>query len=782
MLVLDEEAHAKRDELARMAAALEETLRRPTPHATAALAVKALRSAMIPVAAEALYRGRPEPESVGESPLRPGSWVRFEEAAAALEREAVQGVTEQVNQSGKDSSAAVLDGPAGDAADGEAAAAGSAAQADGRASAPVPPLDAAPGSTGDGFNDPDLAPLGRTRRTAAGRVWQGATETSVAALSRVSLIVAAKIGQARTAAAGGDKAGAAGTAGVVGGVGTGADSRASVDERRGVTSGKVLGEEPGGGSPFRGGACAAEPACQPPVLQGVGAQSKTLVLAGPGPAQEDSLRGMRPKSLPTSLAPSSAHEDSLRVVTARLLLDNVRLWRGFADLGVARGRVASLGPLRPTVRQGWALFASTGAPQRPVSLPQLPAEAAGPAQDWLQSSSALIQQAYTGMPWRHTPEGRNLAARLGQGVGRLRLSTVLGRPATGGSPSPSSPARDRHPSSPTRTPAGAAPGTHDALPPTEADRANPAVARAAAGAWEAAAGDSRGECRMEQGEQSRASFKQSPGDGAAGDSRGGAQASAGGAQPGPRGLAAASSIAAGSTGALGAQSGPGRVSDADAEPGGYDQWAAAAGGAGAPAGSPGGPSQLSDGPGSAGAALKTEQSPGQAQHWWWNWADGAGGRGRREGQDSPGSVQAIAVALVDSLKGMRATADRSAEAGPASHVAALFGSDGKEDAGGPERSTRSLKLAHDAGELVAWAEGAVEGVAEAHRYAEALEAAEAESRARAAEITSVMQRLQGELARLEEERLNADARAAADAHVKRMLASQIATLRAQCSA
>ena len=66
--------------------------------------------------------------------------------------------------------------------------------------------------------------------------------------------------------------------------------------------------------------------------------------------------------------------------------------------------------------------------------------------------------------------------------------------------------------------------------------------------------------------------------------------------------------------------------------------------------------------------------------------------------------------------------------------------DGKEDAGGPERSTRGLTLAHDAAELVTWAEGAVEGVAEAHRYAEALEAAEAESRARAAEITSAIQR------------------------------------------
>ncbi len=64
ILVLDEEAHAKRDELARMAAALEEALRRPTPHAAAALAVKGLRSAVHPVAAEALYRGRPEPESV----------------------------------------------------------------------------------------------------------------------------------------------------------------------------------------------------------------------------------------------------------------------------------------------------------------------------------------------------------------------------------------------------------------------------------------------------------------------------------------------------------------------------------------------------------------------------------------------------------------------------------------------------------------------------------------------------------------------------------------------
>ena len=66
--------------------------------------------------------------------------------------------------------------------------------------------------------------------------------------------------------------------------------------------------------------------------------------------------------------------------------------------------------------------------------------------------------------------------------------------------------------------------------------------------------------------------------------------------------------------------------------------------------------------------------------------------------------------------------------------------DGKEDGGGLERSMRGLKLAHDAAELVGWAEGAVEGVAEAHRYAEALEAAEAESRARAAEITSAIQR------------------------------------------
>ncbi len=57
-----------------------------------------------------------------------------------------------------------------------------------------------------------------------------------------------------------------------------------------------------------------------------------------------------------------------------------------------------------------------------------------------------------------------------------------------------------------------------------------------------------------------------------------------------------------------------------------------------------------------------------------------------------------------------------------------------------ERSMRGLKLAHEAAELVAWAEGAVEGVAEAHRYAEALEVAEAESRARAAEITSAIQR------------------------------------------
>ena len=64
ILVLDEGLLAKRDELARTAAGLEEALRRPTPHGTAALAVKALRSAMLPVAAEALYRGRPEPEQV----------------------------------------------------------------------------------------------------------------------------------------------------------------------------------------------------------------------------------------------------------------------------------------------------------------------------------------------------------------------------------------------------------------------------------------------------------------------------------------------------------------------------------------------------------------------------------------------------------------------------------------------------------------------------------------------------------------------------------------------
>jgi hypothetical protein len=64
ILVLDEELHAKREELGRMAAGLEEALRRPTPHAAAALAFKALRSAMHPVAAEALYHGRPEPESV----------------------------------------------------------------------------------------------------------------------------------------------------------------------------------------------------------------------------------------------------------------------------------------------------------------------------------------------------------------------------------------------------------------------------------------------------------------------------------------------------------------------------------------------------------------------------------------------------------------------------------------------------------------------------------------------------------------------------------------------
>jgi hypothetical protein len=53
---------------------------------------------------------------------------------------------------------------------------------------------------------------------------------------------------------------------------------------------------------------------------------------------------------------------------------------------------------------------------------------------------------------------------------------------------------------------------------------------------------------------------------------------------------------------------------------------------------------------------------------------------------------------------------------------------------------RGLKLAHDAAELVAWVEGATEGVAEAHEYAQALEAAEAESRARASAIVSAMER------------------------------------------
>ncbi len=62
--MLDEELHAKRDELGRISVGLEEALRRPTPHATAALAVKALRAAVHPVAAEALYHGRPEVESV----------------------------------------------------------------------------------------------------------------------------------------------------------------------------------------------------------------------------------------------------------------------------------------------------------------------------------------------------------------------------------------------------------------------------------------------------------------------------------------------------------------------------------------------------------------------------------------------------------------------------------------------------------------------------------------------------------------------------------------------
>jgi hypothetical protein len=53
---------------------------------------------------------------------------------------------------------------------------------------------------------------------------------------------------------------------------------------------------------------------------------------------------------------------------------------------------------------------------------------------------------------------------------------------------------------------------------------------------------------------------------------------------------------------------------------------------------------------------------------------------------------------------------------------------------------RGLKLAQDAGDLVAWVEGAVEGLAEAHDYAEALHAATAESRTRAAAIASAMER------------------------------------------
>ena len=79
ILVLDEELQAKRDELASMAAGLEEALRRPTPHAMAALAVTALRSAMHPVAAEALYRGRAEPE-----PVRPARHAGTESAVSDM--------------------------------------------------------------------------------------------------------------------------------------------------------------------------------------------------------------------------------------------------------------------------------------------------------------------------------------------------------------------------------------------------------------------------------------------------------------------------------------------------------------------------------------------------------------------------------------------------------------------------------------------------------------------------------------------------------------------------
>lgn len=329
----------------------------------------------------------------------------------------------------------------------------------------------------------------------------------------------------------------------------------------------------------------AEPARQPAAgLQpAAGAHGTAGVRAGPGPGPADALR----------------------VVTARLLVDHVRLWRGLADLAVARGRVLGLGPLRPSARQGWGLFAGTGPQQRPVSLPQLPGDAVGPAQEWLQSSSARIQQAYAGLPWRQTADGRNLAARLGQGISRLGLSTVLGQAADTATPSPSSP---------TRTPADV-PGVP--LLSTEANSTDAAAAQVEL--------HTAGAAREE----------------AAADAAGGAPAVAGASRAGQRGLASESSVAGVSVGASSTQPAPMPVPSADAET------ATVVGGAGAAASSLGVPRQPSEGPSSTWVAPKAEPGFNQQQQSWWSRTDAAGGRARWEGLESPGSVQAIAGALVD---------------------------------------------------------------------------------------------------------------------------------------